>query len=291
MLLLIVISLITQNRGLVKNLILLFLLLFQISLLAQRKPRIKGSRIVTEVNEELPAFNAIQLNDDLDIVLKKSFGPGYFIQADDNLIDILKFKVVDSTLIISSFYDVAAKKQFDITVNYTDLRAITVKNGSLVSKDVIESDELFVDGFENTRLDIKASAAVMDINLENNSKGDFNIDVDSLNIGLSNRAEAYIYAVNETALLDLDGNVSLTLEGTSDRLETNLQDDAKLKAEKMEAANISLRLENSASARINAYQTLELSAKDNTRTYLYGNPQINITEFMNSAQLLKKEEE
>ncbi|WP_181899515.1 GIN domain-containing protein [Flagellimonas nanhaiensis] len=274
-----------------KNLILLFLLLFQISLLAQRKPRIKGSRIVTEVNEELPAFNAIQLNDDLDIVLKKSFGPGYFIQADDNLIDILKFKVVDSTLIISSFYDVAAKKQFDITVNYTDLRAITVKNGSLVSKDVIESDELFVDGFENTRLDIKASAAVMDINLENNSKGDFNIDVDSLNIGLSNRAEAYIYAVNETALLDLDGNVSLTLEGTSDRLETNLQDDAKLKAEKMEAANISLRLENSASARINAYQTLELSAKDNTRTYLYGNPQINITEFMNSAQLLKKEEE
>ena len=274
-----------------KNLILLFLVLFQINLIAQRKPRIKGSRIVSEVSEELPAFNAVQLNDDLDIVLKKSFGPGYFIQADDNLIDILKFKVVDSTLIISSFYDVTAKKQFDITINYTDLKAITLKRGSMVSKDMIESDELFVDAFENTRLDLKASAAVMDINLENNSKADFNIDVDSLNIGLSNRAEAYVYAVNETSLVDLDGNASLTFEGTSDRLVLNLKDNAKLKAERMEAANISLFLENTSNARLNAYQTLELSAKGNTRTYLYGNPQIKIVEFMDSTQLLKKEEE
>lgn len=273
-----------------KNLILLLILLFQISLMGQRKPRIKGSRIVTEVNEELPAFNAIQLNDDLDIVLKKSFGPGYTIVADDNLIDIFKFRVMDSTLIISSFYDITAKKQLDIAVNYTDLKAITLKQGSVSSNDIIESDELFVDGFENTRLNLRASATVMDINLENNSKGDFNVDVDSLNLGLGNRAEAYVYTVNETSLIDLDGNSILTFEGTSDRFVANLTDSAKLKAEKMEAANVSATLENGSSARIYAYKTLELWAKGNTKTYLYGNPQINIVEFMNNAQLLKKEE-
>ena len=70
------------------------ILLFTISVFAQRKPKIKGNRVVTQISETLPDFNAIVLQDDLDIVLKKSFGPGYEIEADDNLIDILKFKVV-----------------------------------------------------------------------------------------------------------------------------------------------------------------------------------------------------
>ncbi len=279
------------KRTLLKNLAIVLLLLCHISLVAQRKPKIKGSRIVTEVNGELPMFNAVQLNDDLDIVLKKSYGPGYEIVADDNLVDILKFKVEDSTLIISSFYEVTAKKQFDIKVNYTELKAISVKEGSITSEDIIDSDELFVDAFANTRLELKASAAVMDINMEDSSRGDFNVDVDSLNISLNNRAEAYIYAVNETSLVDVEQNGSLTLEGTSERIEANLSDNSKLKAERMESATIKASLENSATARLNVYRELQISAIDNTRIYLYGNPRITILEFLNTAQLLKKEEQ
>lgn len=265
-------------------------MVFPMVLAAQRKPKIKGSRIVTQVSEELPAFNAIQLVDKLDIVLKKSFGPGYEVIADDNLIDILKFKVEDSTLVISSYYDVTAKKQFDITVNYTDLRAITIKEGSIVTIDLIESDELFVDGFNDTKLDIKATASVMDINLEDMSQGDFNVDVDSLNVGVSNRAQAYIYAVNEVSLVDLAGNGSLTFEGTSQRVETTVTGNAKYKGEKMEAGTVKANVENEANVRINAFQDLELSAKGNSRTYLYGNPKITILEFMDTSQLIKKVE-
>lgn len=273
-----------------KNLIILFVLLCNVALVAQRKPKIKGSRIVTEVNGELPAFNAVQLNDDLDIVLKKSFGPGYDIVADDNLIDILKFKVQDSTLVITSFYDVTAKKQLDITINYTDLKAISVKEGRITSEDIINSDELFVDAFANTRLDLKASAAVMDINLEESSRADFNLDVDSLNVRLTNRAEAYVYTVNEKSLIEVEQNGALTLEGTSDSMETTLTGSAKLKAEKMEAGTLKVDLENTANARVYAYRDLELSAKGNSRIYLFGNPQITILQFLDTAQLIKKVE-
>ncbi len=273
-----------------KNLVIILLLMCHVTLLAQRKPKIKGSRIVTEVNQELPAFNAIQLNDNLDIVLKKSFGPGYEIVADDNLVDILKFKVEDSTLVISSFYDVTAKKQFDITINYTELRAITVKEGSIVSNDIISSDELFVDAFANAKLDIKANAAVMDINMEDMSKGDFNVDVDSLNIGLNKRAEAYVYSVNEVSVVDVEGNGSLMFEGTSDRMEIGLTGNSKYKGEKMEAGTIKARLENAANARLYSYRDLELSAKGNSRIYLYGNPKITVLEFLDTVQLIKKVE-
>nr|WP_299383291.1 DUF2807 domain-containing protein [Allomuricauda sp.] len=274
-----------------KKLAILLVLLCQVSVWAQRKPKIKGSRIVTEVNGELPAFNAIQLNDDLDIELKKSFGPGYEIVADDNLIDILKFKVEDSTLVISSFYNVTAKKQMDITVNYTELKSISAKQGSIVAGDMINSDELFVDAFSNARLNLQASAAVMDINLEESSRADFNLDVDSLNVRVTNRAEAYVYAVNEVGLVDVEQNGTLTMEGTSDRVQINASDNARVKAEKMEAATVQARLENASTARVYAYREFELSAIGNTRIYLFGNPRIAITEFMNTAQLIKKEEQ
>jgi len=274
----------------VKKIILLLIALLPLFSMGQRKPKIKGSRIVTEVSEELPSFNAIVLNDNLDIVLERSYGPGYRVVADDNLIDILKFNVQDSTLIISSYYDVTAKKQFDITINYTDLRAITLKDGSVVSKDIIESDELFVDGFNQTRLDIKANAAVMDINLEDNSKGNFNVDVDSLNISMGHRAEAFVYAVNETGLVDLEGNATLAIEGTSDRIQAKLMGDAKLKGEKMEVGNLILTMENDPSAWVYAFRDLELSIKGNSKVYLYGTPQITVLEFLDTSQLIKKME-
>ncbi|WP_176712400.1 GIN domain-containing protein [Allomuricauda sp. CP2A] len=273
-----------------KKILVVLLLIVPIIALSQRKPRIKGSRIVTEVNEELPAFNAVILNDNLDIVLKKSFGPGYGIVADDNLIDILKFEVQDGTLVISSYYDVTAKKQFDITVNYTDIRAITLKDGSIRSMDVIQSDELFVDGFNNTRLDIKASASVMDINLEDTSHGDFNVDVDSLNITIGNRADAYVYAVNETSLVDLDGDASLTLEGTSNRIQLRLIGNSKYKGETMEAGTVKATLEDDPTAHIYAHGDFELSAKGRSRVYLHGTPKVTILEFLDTAQLIKKDD-
>ncbi|WP_431162713.1 GIN domain-containing protein [Flagellimonas beolgyonensis] len=273
-----------------KKILLLIVVVFPLLCNAQRKPRIKGSRIVTEVNGELPAFNAIALNDNLDINIKRSYGPGYSVVADDNLIDILKFNVQDSTLVISSYYDVTAKKKFEITINYTELKAITLKDGSLVAMDIIESDELFVDGFNNSRLDIKANAAVMDINLEDTVNANFNVDVDSLNITMGGRSEAYVYAVNETALLDQEGNASLTMEGTSDRIQAQLIGNAKYRGEGMEVGSLKLTIANDASARCYAYRDFELSAKGNTNTYLYGTPKISILEFLDTTQLIKKQE-
>ncbi len=274
----------------VKNFLIFLLFVTPIILVAQRKPKIKGSRIVSQVNEELPPFNAVLLNDDLEIVLKKSFGPGYEIMADDNLIDILKFEVQDSTLIISSYYDVTARKQFDITVNFVELKSITVKEGSVLTMDRIEGDELFIDGFGQSRLDIKATAEVMDINLEDVSRGDFNIDADSLNISLNKKVQATIYAVNEVSLVDLEGQSSLTFEGTSQRVQSRLTGYSKYKAENMESATLSIEADKESDARVKVSQQLELSARDRARISLYGNPAIIINEFSDTVQLLKKEE-
>ncbi|WP_127136529.1 GIN domain-containing protein [Flagellimonas oceanensis] len=273
-----------------KKLLILLLALAPLISMAQRKPKIKGSRIVTQVSEELPPFDAIILNDDLEINLNKALGPGYHISADDNLIDVLKFEVEGGTLVISSYYNITRKKELTITVNYTELKAITVKNGAIISQDVIESNELFVDGFNNTKLDIKANAAVMDINLEDTSSGDFHVEVDSLNVNLNKRAQAYVYAQINAGVLDLEGNSSLAMEGTSDRLSASLLDYAKYKGEAMQIGSCELKAAGNANARVYAFGDINIHSTGDASIYLYGTPKITIEEFLDSSQLIKKQE-
>lgn len=273
-----------------KKIVILLLVLFPIVTTAQRKPKMKGSRIVTQVSEELPPFNAIILNDDLEINLKKALGPGYHLIADDNLVDILKFEVNDGTLVISSYYNITAKKELEITVNYTQLNAIAIKNGTIVCKDVIQSEELFVDGFNNTKLDIKANADVMDINLEDTSKGDFHVEVDSLNVNLNKRTQAYIYAQINSGVVDMEGNSSLAVEGTSDRLRVNLLDNANYRGEAMQINSAQLEITGTANARIYSFGNISIKSSENAGIYLYGTPKITVEEFLGTSKLIKKED-
>lgn len=273
-----------------KKLILLLLLMGPFLSHGQRKPRIKGSRVVTQVTKELPPFNAISLVDDLAITLKRSFGPGYSLVADDNLVDILKFEVVDSTLVISSYYSIRSKKQLDIQVEYTELKALSLKAGSITALEPIESDELFVDGFNNARMNLRAQGGVMDINLEGISGGDFNVDVDSLNITLGDRAQAYVYSVGETAQLDLEDQSSLTFEGSANRVRLLMQGNAKYRGETMEVGDMVLEMEGTPSAQVQAYGELELGLKGSSKVYLYGTPSLVIKEFLDTSQLIKRQQ-
>jgi len=273
-----------------KNLIALIVLLVCFQTFAQRKPKIKGNKSVIEVREELPSYKAIELIDDLEIVLQKGSSEGYTINADDNLIDVLKFKVQDSILIISSFYKITSKKKLEITVNYTELESITMRDGKINMKDVISSDELHVNTYGPSRLELNATAPVMNINMEGMSSGDFNLASDSLNITLKDRIDVRIYAVGESNTIQMNNNASAMIEGSADLLSVNLLGNSNLKAAKLEAANISANLEESTNARLNALENIELSSRGSSKTYLYGNAKIVVLDFLDTSQLHHKEE-
>ena len=70
----------------------IMLLFATLAVQSQRKPKIKGNRTVIEVKEVLPPFTKIELRDDLDVSLRRSTEEAYAVQADDNLIDVLKIQ-------------------------------------------------------------------------------------------------------------------------------------------------------------------------------------------------------
>jgi len=271
-----------------KNIGIILSLLFCFQAFSQRKPKIKGNKNVVDVTESLPAFNAIELNDDLEIFLTKSNQEGYTLEADDNLIDVLKFKVEDSTLVISSFYKITSKKKLDITISYYELSNIIVRDGRIRMKDVIETEALTIETYGSAKVELNAETTITNLNMEGNSSGDFNIQSDSLDIVLKDRVDARIYSVSEMTNVQMNTNSAVNMEGTTYAMSVHLFDKANLKARKLQAEGVEVIAEGSPSARVYANKDFELTSRGSSKTYLSGDAKIDILEFLDTSELHKE---
>ncbi|MCM4154227.1 DUF2807 domain-containing protein [Arenibacter sp. N53] len=255
---------------------------------SQRKPKIKGNKNVIEVRETLPPFSAIELNDDLDINLQAASTEEYIIEADDNLIDVLKFRVENETLVISSYYKITSKRRLNITVNFSQLYRITANAGNVIVKNRFSTDFLEVNTFESGRVEIDVDADAMEINMNDNSKGNFKIDSDTLNIRLAEKSDLRLFGVMENTVLYMQRNSKADLEGFTDVFQVQLLDDSDLKAKRLEANTVLATLEGSSSAEVLAKTNVDLNSQGSSKTYVFGDGKINLQEFLDTSELYRR---
>ncbi len=271
----------------------IFLILFCLSLgtiNAQRKPKIKGNKSVVEINESLEYFYKIQLDDDLDINLERSEEPGYTVTADDNLVDVLKFKVKDSTLIISAFYKITGKKELDIVVRFSQLGTIIMNEGFISSDETIATDEMILEFRGNSGADLRLSNEITSLRMNDNSKVQLNIEADSIAVIMNDKSMADIYAMSTGQSIRIEDNASANLEGMAETLQMNVMGNSRLKAESFQCERASLDLAETSTSRITINEHLELSMSETAKLYLYGNPQIDLRQFLDNSELYKRAE-
>lgn len=268
----------------------LFLIIFSVSAIyAQRKPKIKGNKNVIEVQESLPPFNAIELRHDLEVRLQNSSEEGYEIKADDNLIEVLKFKVEEGTLVITSFYNITSKKKLEITINYNDISSLTLYEGEVRTNGVLTTDELFVNTYDASKLELTADVQLININMEGNSSGDFNLNGTEMNFVLKDKIDARVYSVSEMNNIKMYKNASAEMEGTATEFHANLFESAKLKGEKLAADKVFLISQDGVSANVSALNTFELTSSGSSKIHLYGDPKIEIIDFLDTSELHKEQ--
>lgn len=255
---------------------------------SQRKPKIKGNKNVIEVREDLEPFTAIELADDLDIVLQKSSQEGYALELDDNLLDVLKFSVDNGVLKISSFYSITSKRKLDITIFFQEIKSVKMLNGKISMKDVISTDRLKVHTSGTSRLELNATADIIDITMEEISSGDFNIASDSLNVILKDRIDVKLYTTGSKHSLYMYENASAKVEGAADFLMAKLYGNSSLRASDLQSNDVLMLIEDSPDAEIRALNNFQLSSKGGSRTKLFGNPKITILDFLDTSRLEKE---
>jgi hypothetical protein len=195
---------------------------------------------------------------------------------------------MDSTLHISSFYNITRKKALNITVYYSELATAEVTAGTLTSEEVIALDLFMLRLSEAAKARIRLRAEVMTLHMEDNSSADLNVEADSLSVQMLDRTDATLYSVNDDMSISLQDNASLNLEGITEIMEATVSGNAGLKASKMDADRVKTTLDVAGTARLRALSEVELDASGQSRTYIYGEPAILLTGFRDRSELHKE---
>lgn len=259
---------------------------------SQTKEKIKGSRVITQNVIEIENFNAIEVEDNFEIILSKSDKPSLEIAADDNLHDVISHTVVGNSLKISSLKNVSSAKKFSIRINYTDkLNAITTKtNVKLTGLNTIELDTLSLKSYGKSELLLNLTVPHLNISLNDKTEAELNIRSQNLALELSQYANLEALVNNtEASKVDLYQNGKAKIEGETKNLKIRIDNNASLTAKKFQARTVIINSENYAKTAIMATESIVISASGKSQIELYGEPKIELPVFTNSSTLYKKE--
>ncbi|NNC60934.1 MAG: DUF2807 domain-containing protein, partial [Eudoraea sp.] len=102
--------------------IAILLLLMSSVLIAQKKPKIQGNKEVIQVSRDIQGtFNALEIDDGLEVNLNPGAKNGFIMDLDANLVDIVQFYVVDSVLRVYTTHNITSKKKLDIYLSVSYL--------------------------------------------------------------------------------------------------------------------------------------------------------------------------
>lgn len=253
----------------------------------QRKPKIKGNRSVTTVNKPLNAFSHLQVTDDLEVVLEPGNEEAVRIEADDNLIDILRFEQDGDTLKISSFYTITGSKELNITLTYQNLKTLRAERGGVVAEQSIDAGAFDIRLSEGATAILAVHASEVQLQMEGNASAELNIVSDSLSARFADQSRAFIYSSEGAMDFSLSGRAVATLEGTGASLTLSMTDNAALKAAGMQVGGITAFLNANAQAQLYALDNLAFEGRDKSKLFVYGEPKIEVLGFYDTAELHK----
>ena len=282
----------SNQHKMTKKISLLFAILFLTTIsVAQKKEKIKGSKIVTVSVKEIPSFENIEINDNFEVFLVKAEKPSLEIEADDNLHEVINYEVAGGTLRVSSLREASGFKKFALRINYTsELKLITAKNESSIKALAdLELENITIKNYDYSKSFLNVKANYFALVLNDKSEAEINAKADNTSIELSKNAELKALVTSPELKLDMYQKSQATIEGNVNNAKMRLDNYAELIAKKLVIATLELSIESYAKSSINVTNTLNLAASGKTETELLGESKIQITKFLNNATLYKKE--
>ena len=267
-----------------------FLLLGTSAVEAQKKPSIKGNRIVAPYQASVEPFHSIVLAEDIQLNIVAADSSYVAILADDNLPPVFKFQVTDSILTISTYYIIKGAKQLDLTLFTPNLNSIAMNAGDVGLTLDPRFKAVSISLSQGARLAVGGSVPYFSLSLGDKSFASVNGVFDQLALSLQDRAAATLYTdVSENASLTLKDKAGVQWGGTAAQLSASLVADTQLSAEELVITEAMVNAAGNTKATLYILAHLTYFAKGDSQLNLYGKPRVDLLEFSGTAQLRKKE--
>lgn len=274
-----------------RNLIILIILLSVNAItLAQKKPKIKGNRVVSEIYKDIyESFNALEIDDELEVNLIQGSTNRYRLKTDENLFDIIQFSVRDSILMVYSVNKIVSSKKIEIDLFIKEIEHLILKNDVKVNGEgSFNSKKLYLSAYNSSSFDMDVKADDVTISLHRNAGGKIKVKSENATIIMNDRTDLKADIISDKVRATLTGSAQLKLSGDADYTVFNLKDASELNAEKMKATSVDLYTSNTSDVYVYARKNLELYAQGKSTVYVYGDPKIEVKGLTDKSRIIKK---
>ena len=271
--------------------VLLVLLLLSTSfVLAQKKEKIKGSKMVTTELREIGSFESLEIEDNLEVYLEKGDKAEIKIEADENLHNLIISDLKDKALLIYASKKPVSFKKLIVRITYTnDLSIVTSKNETTINAiQEIELENITFKSLDYSKLFLNVNAKNFILQSDDKSKTELNLKSGKASIELNKNAMLKALISTIDLKVDLYQKAKATIEGDATTAKIRLDDNSSLTGNKLTVKNIDVTTEGDSSCSVNAVTTAVIDAAKKSEIQLIGSPKIEIRKFADEAKLLKK---
>ncbi|WP_307298958.1 GIN domain-containing protein [Flavobacterium sp. SORGH_AS_0622] len=273
-----------------KSTALLLLLLVTTLTFAQKREKIKGSKVVTTSIKEVGSFDAIEVDDNLEVYLERGEKNEIKIEADDNLHDIVGMDLREKTLRLYTNKESSIFKKLSVRVTYTSsLNKVITKNEAIVyAIQELQLDDITMNCLDFSKLFLNVNAKKFALIADDKSKTELNLKADDGSLQLSKNASVKTLVSAIKFKCDLYQKANAAIEGIAEKATIRLDNNSVFTGTKFTLKEANVTAENYAVGTIFAETTLSLAIGDKAELSLFGNPKIELTRFSEEAKLFKK---
>ena len=274
-----------------KKIITLSFLFLTILTFAQKKEKVKGSKIVKLEQKQVNDFESLEVEDNLEIFLIKGNECSIEIEADDNLIEFVEYKLAGKNLRISTSRDISSYKKLSVRVTYTDkFNLVSAKDETNVTalSDVV-LDNITFKSYDYAKLFLNAKTKSFTLMANDRSKVELNLKSEKTAIDLSKSAYVKALISSGEMKFDMYQKSSAEVEGDVLDLKLRLDNNTDFTGKKLTAKNALVEVSGYANSSISISNIATIDASGNSEIALFGEPvKIEIKHLVDSATLRKK---
>ena len=273
-----------------KKLITLILIFCSFISFAQKKEKVKGSKIVTMEQKQVESFQNLEVEDNLEIFLVKGTECAIEIEADDNLHEFIEYKSAGNTLRISTTKDISGAKKLSVRVIYTDdFKMVIAKNeANITALSEMELDNITFKTYDYSKLYLNAKTKIFILMANDKSKTELNLKSEKTGIDLNKSAQLKALIATIDMRFDMYEKSNAEVEGDVAELKLRLDNNSNFVGKNLNAKNAEIVTEAYSNSSIMVSTKATIDASGKSEIHLYGEPKIEMKRFTESAVLMKK---
>ncbi|MCL9805010.1 DUF2807 domain-containing protein [Flavobacterium amniphilum] len=258
---------------------------------AQKKEKVKGTKLVTVEKSDIGNFDQLEIEDNVEVLLIKGDRNAIEVEADDNLHATINKQIYGSTLRINTNKEVSSFKKFEIRVFYNDsLKLISVKHeAKLNCMQELKLPSITIKTYDYSKSFLNVSSPNFAIIATDKSKVELNLKGgDDSSIEMNKNAEIKALISSNKVKLDMYQKAEANIEGDASDMKMRLDNNSKFIGKNLTAKTLMITAESYSNAQVRAKDNLSISASGKSEVYIFGDPKIEVKKFAEDATLYKK---